>query len=244
MAIGAPSQLTRTQAKLSSMGVALDQAAQVPLARWQTPTDAAKLHNTMRNLQQQQQAAGLDHIHDDERCMRHEEPPLRGKHCNLPEHTCTHTHDSQCAKNRLSLLIFVTLNQAEVTLSTMHVEKIRTTVICSSPSCMPATMKSDSHVNVDDDMAGHQQADYLLLLKDQARSNSTADRCMRRAKEVVREERASKRDPVSPVCRILARPVRKKCRQQNASSNILALRVRVKIRRPDPERRAEKGSPD
>lgn len=66
-----------------------------------------------------------------------------------PEHTSAHTHDSQCAKNKLSLLIFRTLNQADVTLTLTKVATTLTAAALLSPSWRPSTMKSDSHVGAD-----------------------------------------------------------------------------------------------
>lgn len=55
------------------------------------------------------------------------------------------THDSQCAKNKLSLLIFLELNQAEVMVTAMRVAAILTGVTYSSPGCKPTTRRSVSH---------------------------------------------------------------------------------------------------
>lgn len=62
-----------------------------------------------------------------------------------PHEAGTHTHASQCAKNKLSLLSFLLLNHAEVTVMEMRVETIRTVVSNLSPSPNPTIGRSDSH---------------------------------------------------------------------------------------------------
>lgn len=66
-----------------------------------------------------------------------------------------YTHDSQCAKNKPSLVIFSPLNQAEVTVIETRVVIIRTTASSSSPSKSPEPGNCDPHDGID--IFGHEQ---------------------------------------------------------------------------------------
>ena len=68
-------------------------------------------------------------------CVAQLYPSIRAndKTCSTRTHTHTPTHDSQWAKNKLSLFTVLQLNQADVTVSAMKVEAILTGATYCSP---------------------------------------------------------------------------------------------------------------